>query len=104
MASQTINIPMGDQVPVTSLVVKDAAGNDITSQSTLTMDTDNHAVAIVGTAFGQTNVRSVGPGTCHVTYTATNSSGTVQQVDTVNVIEAAPASIIATYGTPVANN
>lgn len=102
MANQTINIPVGKTAPV-QIQVLDAANNDITSQCTITFNasSQNVALAKAGLGLGAYSAAGVTPsGGNTATWTATNTGGSINEADTINVTQAPPATINVVYGTP----
>jgi len=104
MSNQTVNIPFGANSA--KIIVLDAQGNDITSTCTLTATSSDPTVVAIGTpGAGAPNVIPFTAlkenASCTITYVAVNASGQIQEVDTVNVVVPAPASMSVTYSSTV---
>jgi hypothetical protein len=100
MADLNVNVPSGPNAVSTQ--VFDQFGNDITGSCTLTASSSNPAGVAVGAAAGgdpDTIPLTDGPAgqSAEITYVASNAEGQIQDVDTLNVVPTAPATMVRTY-------
>jgi hypothetical protein len=100
--NQTLNVPLGANAATVQIL--DAQGNDITSTCTITAQSSDPTVLAVGTPTSPNVIPFTAlkeGGSATLSYTAVNNAGQIQEVDTLDVVVTAPASMNVTYAQTV---
>ena len=99
-----VTVPPGPNTA--TIQVLDANGTDISGSCQVAAVSSDPTQVQIGTPDAATPdvipfTSLVPGGTANITYTATNSAGSIQQVDTLTIEVTTPTSMVVTYGTSV---